>query len=163
MRLKGEGSPDTAYGTLAHAGASGHRTGAPVSSVVRCRLQCQSDDYLHVGVGDLAGRTRPRLVEQPVQASLDKSTTPLPHGLGRESHLSTDSLVGLTFGAAKYQPGALGQRLGRLPTRYQSLQGFSFLYADLQRRQRSTSGHDFLLQLMPLLYCLFTTQDTRYQ
>ncbi len=154
MRLKGESSPDTAYGALAHAGASGHRTSAPVSSVVRCRLQCQSDDSLHVGVGDLAGRTRPRLVKQPIQASFDKSTTPLPHGLGREPHLSTHCFVGLTFGAAKYQPSTLGQRLRCLPKCDQSLQGFSLLCADFQRLQRSTTGYDFLQQqsqLMPTI------------
>ena len=66
---------------------------------------------------------------QPVQAyprQIDDATSPLV--LGRESHLSTDKLGSLddTFGAAKYRTAARwAKRLGRLPTRYQSLQGFS--------------------------------------
>src|SRR5215469_15329927 len=40
--------------------------------------QCLYNDAFDLGIGDFAGHPRPRLVEQPVKAALEKAPTPLP-------------------------------------------------------------------------------------
>ncbi len=145
MRLKGEGPPYPANCTLAQTRAPGHGACTPVGSIARCRLQRQSHNPFHLGIGDLAWATRPRLVQQSVQALVEEPTTPFPYSVAREPHLGTHLLVGSALGASQHQPGTLGQGLSRVPTRDPSLQRFSLLLLDLQQWQRSTSWHEHLL------------------
>ena len=91
----------------ATAGASGHfsngrihhpspvtqRTGhllcqrarTPVGGILRLCLQSQGHDSLDCAVADLPWRSRPRLVDKPIQTALDKAAPPASHGLPRDT------------------------------------------------------------------------------
>ena len=76
MRLQAEGAPDAPHRGLRQLRFTRHRTGAPVRSGLRDALQSLGDHCIHSRVVDRAGRTRPRRVQQSVQAMLDTATAP---------------------------------------------------------------------------------------
>ena len=162
MRLKRERSPDTADGALAHAGAAGHRTSAPVSSVVRCHFQCQRTTFSSRR-RCLAGSAGPRFVQEPIQASFEKPTTPLPHGLGREPHLSTRCLLDLpsaqpSINRARWASAcAVFRRATNLSRVSRSSMPISNGANGLPRGMTSSYNR---VNSCPLLYFLLTTHDT---
>jgi hypothetical protein len=53
----------------------------------------QRDDLFHVLIGDLSGRARPRLVEQPGHALRHEPATPAAHRLARHPRLHPNGAV----------------------------------------------------------------------
>src|SRR5215471_15741074 len=51
---------------------------APMRGSQRSALQCLDDDAFDLAIADFAGHPRTRLVEQPVEAALDKAPSPMP-------------------------------------------------------------------------------------
>jgi hypothetical protein len=85
------------------------------------------DDLLDIRVSDLTWGTRPFLVSESVDPSLDEPAAPLADGLGRDAELGGNPFVVETVGAGQDDPGALGQLLGTLRSRSPGFQGLPFV------------------------------------
>jgi len=72
LRLQSEGPPDPRDRRLAQARGLGHPARASRRGVRRLRFQGLGHHALRVGLADRPRRSRPRLVEQAVQATLDE-------------------------------------------------------------------------------------------
>ena len=104
VRLQAEGAPDTADARGRDAAVTRHAARAPVRGRGRLALQRPHDDALDHGIVDLTRHPRPRLVAQPVEATLDKAPAPLAdclhgHPLARRHHL-----VAQARGAGQHDP-----------------------------------------------------------
>ena len=114
MRLQAEGAPDAADARGRDAAVPRHAARAPVRGVGRLALQRLHDDALDLGVVDLARDARPRLVEQPVETTLDKTLAPFADGLRRHPLVRRHRLVAQARGAAEHDPRPQRQSLSRL-------------------------------------------------
>jgi len=81
VRLQPEGPPDPPDARSRDARVPGHAARAPMRGPRRPALQGLHDDAFDLGIVDLAGHPRPRLVEPAVEATFDKATAPLSDGL----------------------------------------------------------------------------------
>src|SRR5215468_8877843 len=102
MRLQAEGAPDAADARGRDAGVTRHAARAPMRGSARLALQRLHDDALDLRIVDLARHPRPRLVEQPVNAALDKTPTPLANRLHGHPLARRHRLVAQARGTAQY-------------------------------------------------------------
>ena len=91
-----------------------HAAGAPVRGCGRPALQRLHDDTFDLGVVDRARRARPRFVEQPVEAALDKAPAPLADGLHPHPLACRNRLVAQPRGTTQHDPRPQCQGLHRL-------------------------------------------------
>src|SRR5215469_4999365 len=75
---------------------------APMRGSQRSALQCLDDDAFDLAIADFAGHPRTRLVEQPVEAALDKAPSPLPDGLRGYPFVRRHRLVAQPGGTAQH-------------------------------------------------------------
>src|SRR5687768_13999340 len=68
--------PDPADARLTQAKLFSHQTRAPMSSALGRRFQGPGDDFFNAFVADFARRSRPRFIEQPLDAALEEASTP---------------------------------------------------------------------------------------
>jgi hypothetical protein len=114
VRLQSKGPPDAPHARGRDAAVPRHAACAPVRSCGRPALQRLHDDILDLGVVDFPRRARPRFVEQPVEAALDKVPTALADGLRRHPFACRHRLIAQTRRAAQHDPGPQCQGLRRL-------------------------------------------------
>src|SRR5215471_13170310 len=114
MRLQAEGAPDAADARGRDAGVTRHAARAPMRGSARLALQPLHDDALDLRIVDLARHPRPRLVEQPVNAALDKTPTPLANRLHGHPLARRHRLVAQARGTAQYDARPQRQSLRRL-------------------------------------------------
>ena len=93
MRLEPEGPPDPADRGLADPGRGRHRTSRPMRGIRRLLLKRLHDHPLDSPVADRARLPRPRLVMQPVDATLGEPRH-LPTVEGLQSRCAAISLLG---------------------------------------------------------------------
>jgi hypothetical protein len=96
MGLEAKHPPDATDRALTQATARGHRTGAPVRRVARCRFERQRYDPLDLRVDDGSGRAWPRLIEQAVHAFHQEPLPPLADGVLVHAQLARDGAVRLS-------------------------------------------------------------------
>ena len=80
MRLQRKGLPNAGHRRLRHAAMCREGPCAPMRRVPWRRFQRRNQDAFHVGIGDLAGRPRPRLIEQAIEPLSDEAMAPAGHG-----------------------------------------------------------------------------------
>jgi len=114
VRLQPEGTPDPPDARSRDARVPGHAARTPMRGSRRSALQCLHDDVFDLRIVDFAGRSRPRLVEQPVQAVLDKAPAPLPDGLRGYPFVRRHRLVAQPSGTAQHDARPQRQCLRRL-------------------------------------------------
>ena len=78
VRFKVESLPDPADSGPGQAGTFRHGCPRPVGRVIRRFLQCIDDDFFYLLVSDRRLTSRTRLINQSVQALVNKPLTPLP-------------------------------------------------------------------------------------
>src|SRR5687768_7174409 len=83
---------------LVEADLGGHRARRPVRRVLRGRLECLDDHLLDLGVADLPGLPRPRLVGQAIKAMLSEAVAPLAHRADRDPEIARDLAVARAIG-----------------------------------------------------------------
>src|SRR5215471_9830528 len=129
MRLQTEGAPDAADRHATQTAGLGQFAGAPVRLPAGRTLQCLDYDLLNLLVADLARRTWPGFVIQPLQTSLQKTGTPLPDHPFRATEFLSRGLIVQTFPTGQHHAGAPGeQRLTARAVRHR-LQPLTFLCA----------------------------------
>ena len=79
MRLQSERLPDAMHTHRTDARGLRQRARAPVGRAARCRFQRPSYDGFHLRIVDRPRGTRPRFVEQPIDALVDKPLPPAAH------------------------------------------------------------------------------------
>jgi hypothetical protein len=89
MRLQRKGLPDAGDRRLRHAAVFRKGPRAPMRRVPWRRLQRRDQDEFHVGIGDPARRSRPRLIQQAIKTQGDEVMAPA--GYGRFGHLQLAS------------------------------------------------------------------------
>jgi hypothetical protein len=114
VRLELERAPDPADGGLRQAAAFGHRLARPVRGVGRGLLQGGHYHLLDLVHRDRRRPARPRLVDQPVQTSVDEPGPPLAHGRPGDPKLLGHLRVGQTIRTCQHDPTPQRQRLGTL-------------------------------------------------
>ncbi len=80
MRLQAERTPNTVHAGRRQARGLGHGAAAPMGRVLGLALQGAGDHFGDLVVTDPARRPGTGLVEQSVQAALEKAVSPDPHG-----------------------------------------------------------------------------------
>ena len=103
--LQPERTPDPTDGGLGHAGGLGHPPCTPVGGSLGLGLERFRDDLLDIRVSDLTWGTRPFLVSESVDPSLDEPAAPLADGLGGDAELGGNPFVVETVGAGQDDPG----------------------------------------------------------
>src|SRR5437870_11935126 len=98
MRLQTEGAPNLADRHAAEAGGLGQTARAPMRLCTRRAFQGPNHNLLDLSTGNLAGRSGPRLVVEPFQASPQKSRTPLAHPATRAAQSPRHALVRKSLG-----------------------------------------------------------------
>ena len=78
MRLQGERSPDATDGASAESALLRQRTRTPMRGVARQRFQSHGQHSLHLRVADLARCPRTSLIEQSIEALLQKRARHFP-------------------------------------------------------------------------------------
>jgi hypothetical protein len=111
VRLKAERAPDAVHRRLRQADLGGHRPCRPMRRVARGALQRLGDDLLDLSVSDRPWLTRPRLVDQAIQALCGKPRAPLGHHRPADCELLRDLGVRQALGRQQHDPRALRQRL----------------------------------------------------
>jgi hypothetical protein len=115
----------------------------------RLAFQRLHDHALDFGVVNRARDAGSRLVEQPVEAVLDKAPAPFAHGLRGDPLACRYRLVAQTRCAAKYDPRPQRQRLRRLATLCIAFQNAGDFDRQFDLRYRPTRPHP--LSPAPLL------------
>ena len=141
LRRQRKGAPDAMNAGAAESGLGGHGARGPVRGVVRPRLQRQRQDTLDVLVAQLARGAGTGLVEQAVDAAVEKTTPPLAHRLQRGGDLFGDGGVAQPAGGQQDDPRPYGQGLGRLAPSTPRDQLTAWLFLDRQRRKWTALRH----------------------
>ena len=141
MRLQAEGAPDAPDAGGRDAAVPRHAARAPMRRRGRLALQRLHEDTLDLGVVDLTRDTRPRFVEQAVEAALDKALPPLADGLRRHPLARRYRLVAQTRGAAEHDPRPQRQGLRRLAPLRVAFQDAGNLGRQVNLRHRPTRPH----------------------
>src|SRR2546426_10785694 len=117
MRLQTEGAPNPADRHAAEAGGSGQTARAPMRLGARRTFQGPNHNLLDLSIGDLAGRSRSRLVIKSFQASFQKSGAPLADHAQRGTHFPRHRFVVESLSAGQHQSRAPSQeRLAARPS-----------------------------------------------
>src|SRR6516164_4682363 len=140
-----------------------HAAGAPVRGSGRPALQRLHDDILDLGVVDRARRARPRFVEQPVEAALDKAPAPLADGLHPHPLACRNRLVAQPRGTTQHDPRPQCQGLHRLAPPRIAFQYPRDFTRQFDLRYRATRSHPPppMQSVVKLIY-EFSVQDTRF-
>jgi len=105
------------------------------------RLLKRLDQHrLHLRIGNLASRARPRLVVQTIKPVTDKTLAPLANSGQRHPELTRDLAVGQAVRARQHDPGPQRQRLRRFRPPGQTLQRLPFRLGQFQQRQLRTTA-----------------------
>src|SRR5512135_2264543 len=134
-------APDPRDAAPAQASPLGQRTSTPVRGVLGLALQSQRHHTLNGRIGDLARRTRPRLVQKSVYAALDETPAPTPDGLTKNAQPLRNLSVVRPFSTREDDPCPQRQCLRRIPPSRESLQLLSLLGAQHQPRLGPPSSH----------------------
>src|ERR1700694_4374510 len=110
MRLQTEGAPNPADRHTAEPGGLGQTARAPMRLCARRTFQGPNHNLLDLSIGDLAGRSGPRLIIESFQASPEKSETPLSHQAERAAQFLRHALVRKSLGAGQHHPRPPSQR-----------------------------------------------------
>lgn len=119
----------------------GHVSATPVGRRLGCRLQCQREDPLHVGITGPSRGAGARLIQHPVQSPLDKPVSPASHGLSGGAEGGRHGGVGLAVGAGEHQARTPCQGLGRLGSAKPLFEGLAFRGSQYQCRFRASGSH----------------------
>src|SRR5688572_5921164 len=141
MRLQGKSTPDAMDAHTAQATLFGHRTNTPVGRLAWGGLQCQCDHPLHRSVVNGAWSSRTRFIEQSIEAFGNKPAAPLSHTLFGQAHLFSDRRVRFGTRTQQNDPRSLRQGLRRLGPSCPLLQRSTFLGAQDQTWNRTSSSH----------------------
>src|SRR5215471_16555837 len=90
VRLQPEGTPDPPDTRRRDARAPGHAARTPMRGSRRSALQGLDDDAFDLAIVDFAGHPRSRLVEQPVEAALEKAPSGWPNARSDLSRAAGD-------------------------------------------------------------------------
>jgi hypothetical protein len=107
----------------------------------RRRFECGGQDAFYVGIRYFPGHAGPRLVEQSIQATGQKSAAPFADGLFRDVHVPRNRGCRFTGGAPQDQPRAQGQRLGRCRAARPAFERFAFLGRQHNGSNGSAQSH----------------------
>src|SRR5215472_13056755 len=149
MRLQAEGAPDAADARGRDAGVTRHAARAPMRGSARLALQRLHDDALDLRIVDLARHPRPRLAEQPVNAALDKTPTPLADRLHGHPLARRHRLVAQAQGTAQYDARPQRQSLRRLASARIAFQDTRSLSRQFDLGYRTTRSHPPRCNLSP--------------
>jgi len=141
VRLQPEGTPDPPDARRRDARVSGHAARAPMRGSQRSALQCLDDDAFDLAIADFAGHPRTRLVEQPVEAALDKAPSPLPDGLRGYPFVRRHRLVAQPGGTAQHDARPQRQCLRRLAPLRVAFQDAGDLRRQFDLGDRTTRSH----------------------
>lgn len=94
MRAQAKGAPNPRDAAAAEAEPLRQRPRAPVRGVARPAFERQRHRLLHRGVADLARRTGPRLVQQPVDSAADETRAPTADRQTGQAKTAGDLSVG---------------------------------------------------------------------
>src|SRR5215813_9808292 len=141
MRLQAEGAPDAADARGRDAAVTRHAERAPMRGSARLALQRLHDDALDLRIVDLARHPRPRLVEQPVNAALDKTPAPLADRLHGHPLACRHRLVAQARGTAQYDARPQRQSLRRLASVRIAFQDTRSLSRQFDLGYRTTRSH----------------------
>jgi hypothetical protein len=141
VRLQSKGPPDAPHARGRDAAVPRHTAGAPVGGSGRPVLQRLHDDILDLGIVDRARRAWPRFVEQPVEAALDKASTPLADGLRRHPFACRNRLIAQARRAAQHDPRPQCQGLRRLAPLRITFQYPRDFTRQFDLRYRATRSH----------------------
>jgi hypothetical protein len=105
------------------------------------------DDALDLGIVDLARDARPRLVEQPLEATLDKAPAPLANRLHAHPLACRHRFVAQQRSPAQHDPRPQRQSLGRLAPLRTASQDAGNITRQFELGDRTTRSH---LPLTPM-------------
>ena len=146
VRLEPERAPDPRDRGLVQPDLGRHRPRRPLRrTVLRRGLQRRHDHLLDDLVGDLAGLTRPRLIDQPVETLRREPGPPLTDRHRIAVELTGDLLIRRARRSSEHDPAPQCQRLPGRRAAHPPLQRLTLLIAqhDLSRRP-ATSSHQCL-------------------
>src|SRR5712692_8085822 len=141
VRPQAKGTPNASDACPAKPGALGQRARAPVGGVFGLGLQSQRDDPLDRAVTDLAWRTRPSLVDKPIQAALDEPPPPATYGLSGYTQPLGYLPIVVALNAGQNDSRTQRQRLSRRPSPHPRFQSLPLLRAHTQGHFRTPSSH----------------------
>ncbi len=104
MGCERKGPPDAADRRLTESTGLGHVACGPMRGRLRLALQSACQHPLHMPIAQLARRTWPRLIQQTVEASIEKPLPPLARRRQRASLPSRDIGVAQPIGRQQYNP-----------------------------------------------------------
>ena len=119
-----------------------HQSRAPVSAVIRHRLQRFGDYVFHLFVGNRPWGTGPRFVQQSLKPPQAKALAPLPDCGSSDPQLLCHLIVRQAFGTVQNDPRPHCQRLRRLRPPRQQHQFLPLVRGQFQRFLGSASTYD---------------------
>src|SRR4030095_3324694 len=111
MGLQCEGSPDSAYSSLAEPASLRHRSSAPMCGVLRFCLKRKTEDTFNISIGNLARGSGTGFVKQPIHAPREKALTPTADHLSCHSLFTSHLAVRMAGGTAQHDTRPLSQGL----------------------------------------------------
>src|SRR5882757_4385155 len=145
VRGQSEGAPHSLDTVTTQPASRSQRARAPMSSILRGRLQGHRQHSFHFHITESARRARSRLIQQTIKPFVQKAPAPFAdHLLG---HLQALSYCRISFPSGTRQNDAcpLGQCLACLRSPRPLLERLAFVIGQAQRWYRSSSSHQFLL------------------